>query len=55
VKDQICNEINNEYAEFVLTQVVKEEEHEPAYTPEEEEKIKKWLKKTRIPLAGTSI
>lgn len=33
-----------EYVEFVLSEVVKEEEPESVYTPEEEEEIKKRLK-----------
>jgi Arc/MetJ-type ribon-helix-helix transcriptional regulator len=33
-----------EYVEFVLQEIVKEEEPEQAYTPEEEEEIKKRLK-----------
>jgi len=34
-----------DYVEFVLREVVKEEEEEYAYTPEEEEEIKERLKK----------
>lgn len=33
-----------EYVEFVLNEVVKEEEPEQVYTPEEEEEIKKRLR-----------
>ncbi len=33
-----------EYIEFVLNEIVKEEEETEAYTPEEEEEIKKRLK-----------
>lgn len=33
-----------EYVEFVLQEVLKDEESEQVYTPEEEEKIKKRLK-----------
>ncbi len=34
-----------EYVEFVLSEIVKEEEPEEVYTPEEEEEIKKRLKR----------
>ena len=33
-----------EYVEFVLSEVVREEGEEPAYTPEEEEEVKKRLR-----------
>ena len=33
-----------EFIEFVLTEVIKEEEEETPYTPEEEEEIKRRLK-----------
>jgi len=33
-----------EFVEFVLREVLSEEEQEPAYTPEEEEEIKKRLR-----------
>lgn len=33
-----------EFVEFVLSEIVKEEESEPSYTPEEEEEIKKRLR-----------
>ena len=33
-----------EFVEFVLEEVLREEEEEPAYTPEEEEEIKRRLK-----------
>ncbi|MFX0095743.1 MAG: CopG family transcriptional regulator [Candidatus Hodarchaeota archaeon] len=33
-----------EYVDFVLTEVLKDEESEPVYSPEEEEEIKKRLR-----------
>lgn len=33
-----------EYVDFVLTEVLKEEESEPVYSPEEEEEIKERLR-----------
>jgi len=36
-----------EYIEFVLTEILKEDEPEQAYTPEEEEEIKERLRKIR--------
>jgi len=45
--DQIGGEFKTveEYVEFVLTEILKEDEQEQAYTPEEEEEIKERLRR----------